>query len=296
MRPLPAFVYRTLISAAALVSTMNSARVEEAGPTTGAENAASVLILGLSGAAWERILIGATIAGVLMALLVGVSAAGSILARKREAEAAARSLDRYKASVAHDVAAARTEGVGLGQAFESTLGRAACDQTKGKAAPLPRFLEEGVPLSPAMTDKLAARMNAGAPARESDLTTEKAAALIDALRGGPGNISIDYDGADAKAQPLSAQLQDIFRRAGWNVSSGITLGLSNPPASGLLIRVNKDGATAVQGRVVQALRAADIPFDIRTDREPRSPIDGRVHAPIGMGVDDVEVVVTGSKS
>lgn len=296
MRPLAAVTHRTLISAAVLVSTMNSARVEEADSSTAAESAASVVVFGLSGAAWDRILIGATIAGFLVALLVGVSAAGSILARKREAEATARSFDRYKASVAQDMAAARTEGVGLGQAFESTLRRVACDQTEGKAAPLPRFVEEGVPLSPAMTDRLAARTSVGTVARESDLTTEKATALIDALRGEPGNISIDYDGADAKAQPLSAQLQDIFRKAGWNVSSGIILGLSNPPASGLLIRVNKDGTTALQGRVIQALKAADVPFDVRPDREPRPSTGGRIYAPIGMGVDDVEVVVTGSRS
>lgn len=294
MRPITAVAYHMLITAAALVSTMNSARVEEAVPSARTESAASVLILGLNGAAWDRFLIGATIAAILMALLVGVSATGSILARKREAEAAALSLNRYKASVAQDIAAARIEGVGAGQAFESTLRQAACDKTEGKAAPLPRFVEEGIPRVPAVNDKRAARTTAE-PAQERGLTAEAAAALIDALRAGPGNISIDYDGADAKAQPLSAQFQDIFRKAGWNVSSGIILGLSNPPASGLLIRVNRNGATPLQERVVEALKATDVPFDLRPDREPKPPTDGRAYPPIGMGVDDVEAVVTGSR-
>ncbi|MCJ2020529.1 hypothetical protein MKK84_24390 [Methylobacterium sp. E-065] len=72
MRPISAVAYHTLITTAALVITMNSARAEEAAHSPRTESAASVLILGLSGAAWDRFLISATIAAILMALLVGV--------------------------------------------------------------------------------------------------------------------------------------------------------------------------------------------------------------------------------
>ena len=131
--------------------------------------------------------------------------------------------------------------------------------------------------------------------QDADLPPAQATALIGALGTARGNIAIDYEGGNREAQPLSGKLQDAFRNAGWNVSSGIILGLADPPDSGILLRVNRGGITALQERVVQALKAAQIGLDVRPDRDPRPPGSRHVHAPIGMGVDDVEVVVTGPR-
>lgn len=90
----------------------------------GAESAGSALILGLNGEAWERVLIGSLIVAVIAVGFVALSTAGSLMTRKRDTEAAERSLDRHRETVAEIVAAARAEGVAAGQAAVSAFGRA----------------------------------------------------------------------------------------------------------------------------------------------------------------------------
>ena len=107
------------------------------------------------------------------------------------------------------------------------------------------------------------------------LGDEKIAALVKALRGSVGNDLIDYDGGDVTTAPLSTQLQSAFRDAGWNVSSGIRIGVSAPPKSGLLVRANKGSMTAPQERAVGALKTANIAFDLRLDRELKPSVAGR---------------------
>lgn len=128
--------------------------------------------------------------------------------------------------------------------------------------------------------------------RNAAISVEAARALTRELKDHPGNVSVDYDGVDIQTQPLGVQLQDAFNDAGWNVSSGIMLGISTPPKSGILIRGNSHGLTASQERAVRAFSTAGIPFDLRLDREPKSYVSGQAHTPFGMGADDVEIVIT----
>ncbi|MCJ2132677.1 hypothetical protein MKK69_01100 [Methylobacterium sp. J-026] len=255
---------------------------------------ASTLMFGLDSDAWDRALIYSLIAAAIATVFVGVSAAGSIITHKRDAAAAEGHLKRYKDAAAQHGVEARADAVAADRAAGPTVEGPGRAQPGAENPHVPRFVREaGAQRSVLETDA-----GSGAPpvrSPDSDLTPAQATALIGALGTARGNISIDYEGGNREAQPLSGKLQDAFRSAGWNVSSGIILGLANPPDSGILLRVNRSGITALQERVVQALKAARIGFDLRPDRDPRPPGSRHVHAPIGMGVDDVEVVVTGPR-
>lgn len=256
---------------------------------------ASTLVFGLGSDVWDRALIYSLVIAAVAAVLVGVSAAGSIMAHKREAVAAEGHLKRYKEAVAQ-TGAARPDGAGPKQGAETVRRPAEVERPPAEAPGGPNTVQDERAQSPTPKQGPIAVEPRASQLRGVDIAPEQAAALVGALAGAAGNISIDYDGSDTSAQPLSAKLQDAFRQAGWTVSSGIILGLSNPPHSGILLRINKGGATAPQERVVRALQAARIPFDLRADRDPKPSTARHIHPPIGMGIDDVEVVVTGPRS
>lgn len=273
---------------------MTSAIAERADTIAGTEKGASALVLGLTGAAWDRVLVCSLIVAVVATVFVGLAVAGSVLTRRREAEAAERDLRQLRETVAAKVAEARSEGVAAGQAAANARGQAERESPSAGNLQLPKLVEREKPgRIPGRKDTApAGAQTQNEDSRGAGLSPEKLAALTAALRSGPGNVSIDYDGADGKTQPLGTQLQHAFKDAGWNVSSGIMLGISEPPKSGILIRANQGSATPPQELTTRAFKTAGIPFDLRLDRRPKPYTSGQAHVPFGMGVDDVEIVVT----
>ncbi|WP_267360547.1 MULTISPECIES: hypothetical protein [unclassified Methylobacterium] len=263
---------------------MNSAEPRESPAVTSIERSSSVLIMGVEGATWDRALMWSLSVAIVAAVLVGLAATGSILSHRRVAEAAEQTLGRYAEITAAKIAAAESEGLTAGQAERDRLSAAnaqlRADLEREKAS-------RSVNAQNADPAKLP--QHASTPARLAD---EKIAVLTKALRGSFGNVSVDHDGGDVTTAPVSTQLEAAFRDAGWNVSSGIRIGVSGAPKSGLLVRANKSGMTAPQERAVGALKAANIAFDLRLDREPKPYLGGRGHVPAGMGADDLEIVVT----
>tara|TARA_A100001391_G_scaffold193140_1_gene168030 strand:+ start:299 stop:784 length:486 start_codon:yes stop_codon:yes gene_type:complete len=106
-----------------------------------------------------------------------------------------------------------------------------------------------------------------------------------ALAGTKCSISIGSDMACADAPALNSGISAAFRNAGWQVQNPSFMGLSNAPLSGIGVRcLDPTNPTDCETAVINALRAADIKFDVQTGRD-RSPHEG-------MPKIDVEIVIT----
>jgi len=120
------------------------------------------------------------------------------------------------------------------------------------------------------------------------LTTEQKAQISNSLAGAAGSINIGSDMAVADAKPLAADLASAFQAAGWRVNLPMFMGLSDPPASGLGLRIaNPSQPSQVDKRVQAALRAANLVFDVETGRLSKiQPYPGMPPEP------DIEIEIT----
>jgi hypothetical protein len=93
------------------------------------------------------------------------------------------------------------------------------------------------------------------------LTPKQSDAIRDIARRTTGRIEVMADMACADGPRLSAQFQQAFRDAGWEVSGGMVGGPSNPPLEGLAITLSDDGPSA--STALEALTASGLAFSTR---------------------------------
>ena len=124
-----------------------------------------------------------------------------------------------------------------------------------EAAAMIRQLEESVRL-------LKVRVDGIGPRRLSD---DQKNAMVAALAIGAGaHVSIAKDGASPDAATLSADISNVFVRAGWSVSNPMVLGIGNPPPTGISISFDPaEMGKPVQQAVVNAFNSAMLAFDVR---------------------------------
>jgi hypothetical protein len=104
------------------------------------------------------------------------------------------------------------------------------------------------------------------------LTTQQKEKIAKALAGAVGVIDIAHDMAAADAKAYTGDFALAFRSAGWIVSLPAALGISNPPATGIGLRVRNPAALTTAELVVKrALEAAEIGFDIQKELRPSRP-------------------------
>lgn len=257
-------------------------------PDANAEAASSAVFIGLGSGAWDRIFLWSLVATLAAMMLLGLAAAGSALTHRRDAATAELNSRQPELAASGSAEPSRAERSSADQAAEQNPG-----QLKPSPPSAERLSPRDTPVQPPLQlGQKPQPMELRRGLRNAAISAEAARILSRELRDHPGNASIDYDGVDIQTQPLGVQLQDAFSDAGWNVSSGIMLGISNKPRSGILIRGNNHGLTSFQERAVRAFGTAGIPFDLRRDREPKTYTSGQAHTPFGMGADDVEIVVS----
>ncbi|WP_409018537.1 hypothetical protein [Brevundimonas vesicularis] len=96
------------------------------------------------------------------------------------------------------------------------------------------------------------------------LSAEQRNTIIQLLGNDGGTLSIMKDAAVADGQQYAQQLAEMFHIAGWRVSSGVVLGISNPPKTGLAVSVsNTESPNKNEHRIIDAFTAAHVPFDLR---------------------------------
>lgn len=274
------------------MSVMIGVRSDGVQKISSAEGVSSALFLGLSSGAWDRILIWALVAMLVATMVIGLAVAGSTISQRREAALGTQNAGPIEQATPRSPDETRAEATAKGQASGQKPSRPAQASPTADALPAQKT---PLRLSKAQTQPPFQDATPAEPRkslRNAAVSAEAERILTRELKAHPGNVSVDYDGINIQTQPLGVQLQHAFSDAGWNVSSGIMLGISVPPQSGILIRGNSGGLTATQEKAVQAFTTAGIPFDLRLDRETRSYISGQAHTPFGMGSDDVEIVVT----
>ena len=270
------------------MSIMTGVRSNEVHQIADAEGASSAVFIGLGSGAWDRILLWSLVATFAAMMLLGLAAAGSALTHRRDAAIAKSNPKQPELASSGSTEPSRAEGSSADQVAGQNLGK-----SEPSAPSDERLLPRVTAVQPPPQLGQGSQPNESRKGlRNAAISAEAAKVLTRELRAHPGNVSIDYDGVDIQTQPLGVQLQDAFSDAGWNVSSGIMLGISTKPRSGILIRGNNHGLTSSQERAVRAFGTAGIPFDLRRDREPKIYTSGQAHTPFGMGADDVEIVVT----
>lgn len=135
----------------------------------------------------------------------------------------------------------------------------------------------------ARIDGLEERLNQLMPRR---ITADQREKIRAALNGSTGYVSINTDMACSDAPPFAAGLSGAFVAAGWQVRNPSFMGLSNPPLSGMGVRVEDPNKLSYsQGIVVAALRTAGLAFEIQRGgmRMPQLPDEPTL---------DVEIVIT----
>ena len=95
------------------------------------------------------------------------------------------------------------------------------------------------------------------PAQANSITAAAASA-------GKFRISVIQDMACPDAKKLSGQLAAALAAAGWDVLSGMVMGLGNPPKTGIALIVHFGAPVAMQDALMRGLKAADIEFDVQS--------------------------------
>jgi hypothetical protein len=215
--------------------------------------------LGQSGAWWEFWLVMALVAAVLAATAVGVTAAGSIIAHKREASAAGAALVEFRlesdadfrhldAETAEKVAEATTAGIRAGEAAaaaEAGLLRAQVEIARQKT--IAAGWEKDAVEARLDTERLRQQLAWRA------LTAEQMAALIHTLSDSHLSLSL-LAAADPETIELGHQLLRGFKEAGVRVTSAKRL--LDPPIDNSDAIVS--GPRPETGIVTKALEAAGL--------------------------------------
>ena len=104
----------------------------------------------------------------------------------------------------------------------------------------------------ARIDTLETRLRELEPRR---LDAAQRSAISNAVSGLNGRIAVTQDMAVQEARHLAGDIASAFRDASWNVSMGQVMGPSNPPATGLALKVRDvNNLTPVQAAILSALR------------------------------------------
>ncbi len=100
-----------------------------------------------------------------------------------------------------------------------------------------------------------------------------------ALRCSNGVADIVHDISSRNAQIFADNLARVFREAGWEVRRPMVMGVTNPPISGLSVKVkNPNQLTEVEKAAVSSINAAALRFDLDGGLmpDPDSPEDIRI--------------------
>lgn len=85
--------------------------------------------------------------------------------------------------------------------------------------------------------------------------------LKNGLQGREASVDVMHDVASPAMKNLWGQIAAAFHQTGWKVTTGMLMGLGNPPPTGIAI-VGRDGSPVVE-IVAQALKKAGIQSDIQ---------------------------------
>jgi hypothetical protein len=149
--------------------------------------------------------------------------------------------------------------------YERKLGGATPDEASAKIAELERRLNE-LTHDPRL------------------FTAEQLAQVAAALKSYvTGEIQISRDLDSMQSVKVHAQLARFFKDQGWKVTTGTVFGITNPPASGIvLLTRNANPPSADEVSVVAALNAANVKFELRHD-----PPHAKA-APLQLNFSDIE--------
>lgn len=85
------------------------------------------------------------------------------------------------------------------------------------------------------------------------------------------NVTVMYDGSAADGGLFANALIEAFRSAGWQVGTGVAVGLSNAPNSGLAVRVtDPENLSKPEQTIISALEASKLAFEVQrgSGRDP----------------------------
>ncbi|MEM6537862.1 MAG: hypothetical protein AAF668_09070 [Pseudomonadota bacterium] len=126
--------------------------------------------------------------------------------------------------------------------------------------------------------KLEARLDALEPRR---ISAEQRSQMLLALNGFTGSINVVHDMGWAEARPIANSIASTFQAAGWLVQTPSVMGPTNPPISGIRIKVkNLDALSPEESAAIAALEAAGLSPEKR---------DGYHYDILGM---QMEILVT----
>lgn len=96
-----------------------------------------------------------------------------------------------------------------------------------------------------------------------ELTPQQSQTLEGYLRKQTGFIHLMKDMGSSDAHRLYGQFAVLLRRFGWQLVEGSVMGLGNPPPTGIAIQYSGDAPTVEAELLMEALRAADIRYDVQ---------------------------------
>ncbi|RUV40306.1 MAG: hypothetical protein EOQ55_21070 [Mesorhizobium sp.] len=132
------------------------------------------------------------------------------------------------------------------EAYKEKTGGATPEQASARIAELERRLDEA-----AYDPRL--------------LKPDQLAKMAKALSGYPaGQLMVSRDAGSAESIKVQAQVVKFFKDQGWSVKTGATMGISNPPPSGIVLFCREPVALTINMPAVRAaLDAGGVPYEMR---------------------------------
>jgi hypothetical protein len=138
----------------------------------------------------------------------------------------------------------------------------------------------------ARIDALETRLARLEPRRLTEAQRVEFAARVRAPVGSIYSVAVIRDISCAECIQLAADISAAFG-AGWNVSNPMAMGITNMPPHGIAVRCMDIANPSPEARlVIEAMRAAGIPFDLQIGAQPPRP------SSFGPPAPTVEIVVT----
>lgn len=201
---------------------------------------------------WNAAMVVALLLAFLAAGLVAAATAGVIVIQKREAASAKEDLEKYKTSVAGQVAEARVEGINAGKAAGDANLKAA--QANEKAAEATRQAAEA--------ELALAQYRAG-----RSLTNEQRERLLDHLRLSPkGPVIIKPNFLSAEPTRYANQLSAVFNDAGFSDVGDKPLSVVSTNRPGIFFAIKDKSHIPPQATpIAKAFDAAKIPIIVQQE-------------------------------
>lgn len=119
----------------------------------------------------------------------------------------------------------------------------------------------------ALEQRFEERFNALAPRKLVDNQRQR---MVEVLETMPGDhVTVAQDAAVADARILAQGIISAFNAARWTAEMPMVMGVGNPPASGIALRVNDPAnLTAPQKVILKAFQEAGIEIDIQQGGAP----------------------------